>query len=318
MFTDGQPDPGEHAPGWLLQVQGVSKRFGTHQALEELSLAIARGEIVGLVGPNGSGKTTSLRILAGLLKADSGRGTVLGFDLLRQPAEVRRRVGYLSQRDSLYGALTVRENLSFRAEAFGLHNPAKIVAAAIDQFGLLPFAAQRADRLSAGWARTLQLVVALLHDPKVVMLDEPTGGLDMAARQAVWRHLTRLAGEGKALLLSTHDLLDASRCARIVLLSQGNVRANGRPSDLIRATEITVLAIVGTRALTLVDLLQSIPGVITSYPSSGSLRALVRPTAQQSVTALAEARDFSVERVDPTLEDAFLGLAQPDFRAITP
>jgi ABC-2 type transport system ATP-binding protein len=312
MFTDEQCEPGEHAPARLLEVQGVSKRFGARQALDELSLTIAPGEIVGLVGSNGSGKTTSLRILAGLLKADSGRGAVLGFDLLREPADIRLRVGYLSQRDSLYGSLTVRENLSFRAEAFGLGNAAKVVAAAIDQFGLHPFAAQRADRLSGGWARTLQLAVALLHEPKVVMLDEPTAGLDLVARQIVWRHLTRLAGEGKALLLSTHDLLDASRCSRLVLLSHGHVRANGRPSDLVCATEISVLAILGPRALTLVDLLQTIPGVITSYPSGACLRALVRPTAQPRVTALAEAHDFSVERADPTLEDAFLGLAHPE------
>jgi ABC-2 type transport system ATP-binding protein len=318
MFTDEQPEPGGQAPERLLEVQGVSKRFGARQALNELSLAIAPGEIVGLVGSNGSGKTTTLRILAGLLRADSGCGNVLGFDLLREPAEIRRQVGYLSQRDSLYGALTVRENLSFRAEAFGLRNAAKVVAAAIEQFGLHPFAAQRADRLSGGWARTLQLAVALLHEPRMVMLDEPTAGLDVAARQAVWRYLARLAGEGRALLLSTHDLLDASRCARIVLLSQGHVRASGRPSDLVCATEISVLAILGPRALTLVDLLQSIPGVITSYPSGASLRALVRPTAQRRVTALAETHDFSVERVDPTLEDAFLGLAQSEIKAMTP
>jgi ABC-2 type transport system ATP-binding protein len=315
MFIDEQAG---QAPERLLEVQGIAKHFGARHALNELSLEVSRGEIVGLVGANGSGKTTSLRILAGLLRADSGRGSVLGFDLLREAGEIRRRVGYLSQRDALYGSLSVRENLSFRAEAFGLAHRARVVEAAIEQFGLQPFATQRADRLSGGWARTLQLAIALLHEPNVVMLDEPTAGLDLAARQMVWRHLTRLAGEGRALLLSTHDLLDASRCSRLVLLSHGRVRANGRPSDLVCATEITVLAILGPRALTLVDLLQAIPGVITSYPSGASLRALVRPTAEQHVTTVAEAHDFSVERVHPTLEDAFLGLAQTDIAALTP
>jgi ABC-2 type transport system ATP-binding protein len=314
MFTDGQAGP----PGPLLEVRGICKRFGARRVLQDLSLAITPGEIVGLVGANGSGKTTSLRILAGLLQADTGQGSVLGLDLSREVAQIRRRVGYLSQRDSLYGTLTVRENLSFRAEAFGLPNPGRIVAAAIDQFALQPFELQRADRLSGGWARTLQLAVTLLHEPKLVMLDEPTAGLDLAARQVVWRHLTRLAGEGRALLLSTHDLLDASRCSRIVLLSQGRVRANGRPSDLVCATEITVLAIVGPRVLALVDLLQAIPGVITSYPSGASLRALLRPAAEEQVTTLAEARDFSVARVHPTLEDTFLGLAQPEIAAMAP
>jgi ABC-2 type transport system ATP-binding protein len=310
--------PPGNGTGSLLEVRGLSKHFGARQALAELSLSVGPGEIVGLVGSNGSGKTTSLRILAGLLKADTGHGAIVGFDLLRRSAEVRRHVGYLSQRDLLYGALTVRENLAFRAEAFGLGNPAKVVSAAIDRFGLQPFETQQAGRLSGGWARIVQLAVALLHEPRVVMLDEPTAGLDVAARQAVWRHLTRLAGEGRALLLSTHDLLDASRCSRIVLLSQGRVRANGRPADLVGATEVTVLAILGPRAFTLAEALQDIPGVITSYPSGASLRALVSPAGQRQVTALAQAYDFAVVRVDPTLEDAYLGLSQRQFTALTP
>jgi ABC-2 type transport system ATP-binding protein len=302
----------------LLEVHGLSKHFGARQALGELSLSVGSGEIVGLVGSNGSGKTTSLRILAGLLEADGGRGSLLGLDLLRQSAEVRRSVGYLAQRDSLYGLLTVQENLSFRADAFGLRTPARVVLAAIDRFGLQPFTTQRADRLSGGWARILQLAVALLHEPQVVILDEPTAGLDVAARQAVWRHLTRLAGEGRALLLSTHDLLDANRCSRIVLLSQGRIRAQGRPSDLVCASELTVLAILGRSALSLVDPLQRIPGVVTSYPSGASLRTLITPGAEQLVTELAEAHDFAVERVDPTLEDAVLGMSQQEFSSMTP
>jgi ABC-2 type transport system ATP-binding protein len=317
ISSDEQSKRGELPLERLLEVRGISKHFGARRALEEFSLAMNAGEIVGLVGSNGSGKTTALRALAGLLQADSGSGAVLGFNLFRDAAQIRRRVGYLSQRDSLYSTLTVRENLSLRAKAFGLRDPARIVSAAIEQFRLHPFAEQRADRLSGGWARTLQLAIALVHEPKVVMLDEPAAGLDLAARQVVWRHLTRLASEGRTLLMSTHDLLDASRCSRIVLLSKGRVRACGRPCDLVCATEFNVLAILGPRALTLVDLLQTIPGVITSYPSGASLRALVRPTAQQSVTTLAEAHDFSVERVHPTLEDAFLGLAQPEIEATT-
>ena len=318
MSIEGPSVSDAPAPGRLLAVRGIAKHYGARRALHELSLEVSPGEIVGLVGSNGSGKTTTLRILAGLLKADAGDGTVLGFELLREAAQIRRRVGFLSQRDALYGSLTVRENLSFRAEAFGLANRNTVVEAAIEQFGLHPFVSRRADQLSGGWARTLQLAIALLHEPKVVMLDEPTAGLDLATRQVVWRHLTRLAGEGRALLLSTHDLLDAGRCSRIVLLSQGRVRASGRPSDLVCATGVTVLTILGQRALMLADPLQAIPGVITSYPSGASLRALVRPAAEQHVTSLAAAHDFSVERVHPTLEDAFLDLAHPEIAAMAP
>jgi ABC-2 type transport system ATP-binding protein len=302
----------------LLAVRGLSKSFGARQALAELSLSVGPGEIVGLVGSNGSGKTTSLRILAGLMKPDAGAGQVLDFDLSSRSAEIRRRVGYLSQRDLLYKALTVRENLWFRADAFALGDPAKVVSAAVERFQLQPFENQPAGRLSGGWARIAQLAVTLLHEPRVVMLDEPTAGLDVAARQAVWRHLTRLAGEGRALLLSTHDILDASRCSSVVLLSQGRVRAHGRPSDLVLATQATVLAIPGARAFALVEALQGIPGVITSYPSGASLRVLVSPGAQQDVVAFVQARDLPVYRADPTLEDAYLGLSRREFQATMP
>jgi ABC-2 type transport system ATP-binding protein len=312
--VERQESPGARCPP-LLEVQGLSKHFGSRRALAGLSLSVRAGEIVGLVGSNGSGKTTSLRILAGLLKADSGRGAIAGIDL-DNSAELRVHVGYLSQRDSLYGTLTVQENLSFRAEAFGLHNPTELISAAIDRYELRPFATQPVEQLSGGWARILQLAVALLHEPQVVMLDEPTAGLDVIARQVVWRHLTRLAGEGRAILLSTHDLLDASRCSRVVLLSQGHVRANGRPEDLVCAAGTTVLAIIGARVLTFVESLQSIEGVITSYPSGSTVRALVTPGAQQQLTAFAEAHDLIVERVDPTLEDAFLELSQREFAVV--
>jgi ABC-2 type transport system ATP-binding protein len=301
--------------GRLIDVRGLRRCFGTREAVARLSLSVAPGEIVSLVGSNGSGKTTSLRILAGL-KPDAGEGSVVGFDLVRQAAEIRRHVGYMSQRNSLYGALSVRENLMFRAQAFGLPQPTEAVAATMERFRLQPFERQPAGRLSGGWARILQLAVALIHAPSVVILDEPTAGLDMAARQATWRHLTHLAGEGKALVLSTHDVLDAGRCTRIVLLSQGQVLASGAPSELMRSSGITVLALIAPRASSLVDLLLAIPGVIASYASGGTVRVIVRPGTEQQVISFAEARNLAVGGVEPTLEDTFLALAPHAFRAM--
>jgi ABC-2 type transport system ATP-binding protein len=290
-------------------VRSLAKRYGPHDALVGLSLSVDPGEIVGLVGSNGSGKTTSLRLLSGLLSPDAGEGAVLGYDIMRDSVKVRRLVGYLSQRSSLYGGLSVKENLYFRAEVFGVANAVAAVSALLDRFALRPFETLPAERLSGGWARQLQLAAALVHAPRLLLLDEPTAGLDAIARQAVWRQITRLANEGIAIVLSTHDLVDASRCARIVFLSQGLVQASGRPADLVCATRGTVLAISGSRVLGLVEQLHATPGVITSYPSGECLRVVIVPGEEARVVNSPELRDFVVERVSPTLEDAVLALS---------
>jgi ABC-2 type transport system ATP-binding protein len=297
------------SPDHLLEVRSLTKRYGPRDVLTGLSLSVDRGEIVGLVGSNGSGKTTSLRILSGLLRPDAGEGVVLGFNIVRESNQVRRRVGYLSQRYSLYAGLSVKENLSFRAEAFGVDNAARAVSAVIDRFALRPFETLPAERLSGGWARQLQLAAALVHAPKLLLLDEPTSGLDAVARQAVWRQITRLASEGTAIVLSTHDLVDAGRCSRIAFLSGGTIRTSGRPADLVCSMRGTVLAIAGSRVLSLVEHLHATVGVITSYPSGECLRVVIAPAAEARVMNSPQLRDFVVERVSPTLEDAVLALS---------
>ena len=309
MFMgEARPTPAR-SPERVLDVRSLAKRYGPRDALTGLSLSVEPGEIVGLVGSNGSGKTTSLRILSGLLRPDAGEGVVLGFDIMRESVQVRRLVGYLSQRYSLYAGLSVKENLFFRAEVFGVDDSVRAVSAVIDRFALRPFETLPAERLSGGWARQLQLAAALVHAPRLLLLDEPTAGLDAVARQAVWRQITRLASEGTAIVLSTHDLVDASRCARIAFLSEGVVRVSGRPADLVCATRGTVLGIFGSRVLGLVEQLHATPGVITSYPSGECLRVVIAPGEEARVVNSPELRDFVVERVSPTLEDAVLALS---------
>jgi ABC-2 type transport system ATP-binding protein len=214
----------------------------------------------------------------------------------------------------LYPNLSVKDNLHFRAEVFGLQSPTQAIAAVLDRLGLRPFADLPAAQLSGGWGRLLQLAAALVHDPQIVLLDEPTAGLDAVARQAVWRQITRLASEETALVLSTHDLLDAGRCSRIVFLSQGTERASGRPTDLVCATNGTVLAVLGPRVLGLVELLQAIPGVITTYLSGECLRVVVARGSESRVMSTPELRDFAIEPVPPTLEDAVLALSETEPR----
>ena len=207
----------------LIAVAGLGKRYGRHIALADLSLVLRAGEIVGLVGPNGSGKTTALRLLAGLLRPDEGGGVVLGFDLRRGAAEIRAQVGYMAQRLSLYAELSVIENLRFRAEVYGLADACAVAEATATAFDLTRHRSSRAGALSGGWARRLQLAAALVHAPRVVLLDEPTSGLDAAARDDLWRRIGALAAGGAGVVVSTHDSAETARCSRLAAFADGRV-----------------------------------------------------------------------------------------------
>ena len=222
MYTDeavGKSGPASRVSGEsLVAVTDVTKRYPRRTAVHKLSLRLRGGEIFGLVGSNGSGKTTTLRILAGILKPDEGHGQVLGFDLVNEAAQIRERAGYMSQALSLYADLSVFENLRFRAQIYGLSSPRAAAEAAIINFELAEFARIAAGRLSGGWARRLQLAAVLIHSPRLVFLDEPTAGLDAVARHDVWRRIGSLAAAGAGVIVSTHDLAEAERCSYAVLL----------------------------------------------------------------------------------------------------
>lgn len=216
-----------------MTVNGLRKSFSGRTAVEGLSLALHPGEIVGLVGANGGGKTTSLRMLAGLLIPDAGTGTVLGRDLRANPSALRQEIGYLAQGFSLHADLTVAENLRFRADLYGVSPPRSAVARALERFGLSSLADRPVKQLSGGWSRRAQVAAAVVHDPRLVLLDEPTSGLDPAAQRQMWRHISAMAEAGAGILVATHDLREAERCARVAFLVDGTMRAYGSPRDLI-------------------------------------------------------------------------------------
>jgi len=226
--SDGRTKAGDN----LIAVHGVTKLYGLRVAIEDLELTICAGEVFGLVGANGGGKTTTLRMLAGILKPDRGRGQVLGFDLRCEAKEIRRHIGYMSQRLSLYADLSVFENLRFRAEVYGLEKSRTTAETAIREFELDRYARSPAGQLSGGWARRLQLAAALIHAPRLILLDEPTAGLDPISRRDVWRRIERLAARGAGVILSTHDLAEAERCSRVALLSEGRIAAIGTPDEI--------------------------------------------------------------------------------------
>jgi ABC-2 type transport system ATP-binding protein len=296
-------------PAPLALLESISKRYGRKSVLTGLTLALGPGDICGFVGANGGGKTTALRIVAGILRADEGRGTVFGFDLLRDAAEIRARVGYMSQRLSLYAELSVLENLRFRAQVYGLTNARAVAEAAIEEFDLAPWARSPAGSLSGGWARRLQLAGSLLHAPRLALLDEPTNGLDSAARHYVWRRIERLAAQGVGIILCTHDLVEAERCAHTVLFADGQIVAAGTPDEIARTSSAAAFLLAGIGGRHLGNEVGAVSGVLGSYPQGDDLRVIADPRGEEHIRRFARSRGASVTRVAARLED--MVLAQP-------
>jgi ABC-2 type transport system ATP-binding protein len=295
----------------VVAVTGLTRRFGARTAVADLSLSVAAGQVAGLIGANGGGKTTSLRMLAGLLKPDAGVGRVLGHDLALADRRIRHDVGYMAQRLALYPSLSVLDNLRFRAEVYGVANAVQTARGVVADFGLAPYASLPAERLSGGWARLVQLAAALMHSPRLVLLDEPTAGLDPAARQAVWQRIASLAGAGVAVVIATHDLAEAERCSHVSVLAEGRVRAQGAPRAIAANSPARVHALAGMAAIALADRIGALPDVVAAYPAAGDLRVVTTGAAHDAVAVVARAAGCEIHASEPTLEDATLVLAHP-------
>lgn len=313
MFTDKAGDAHDSTAAFndetLVAVREVAKRYQHRIAIENLELTVCAGEVFGLVGANGGGKTTTLRILAGILQPDQGRGQVLGFDLIQRAGEIRKHIGYMSQRLSLYADLTVLENLRFRAEIYGLHKSRGAAERIIHLLGLEQYARSRAGELSGGWARKLQLAAALIHTPRLIFLDEPTAGLDAVSRHDVWRRIGRLAADGAGVIVSSHDLAEAERCSRAALLSEGRVVASGTPEQIAQSAPAAAFLLAGTEARMLQQTLEGTAGVIASYPQGESLRIVAMPEVTEILAQTARINSLSLSRVAMRLEDAVLAFS---------
>jgi ABC-2 type transport system ATP-binding protein len=227
-----------------LAVQGLSKSYRGHQVVQDFTLTAIRGEILGLIGGNGAGKTTSLRMIAGLLAPDGGTGTILGLDVIRDRQALKASVGFMSQSHALYADLTLRENLLARARLFGLKDAEAKVDHRIEQDGLVGYASYPVGTLSGGWLRRAQFATCLIHDSNLLILDEPTAGLDLAARDDLWRKITDLARQGRSVIVSTHDLLEIAACDRIALMQAGRIVRMGAPQAIAGSDKITDLRAV--------------------------------------------------------------------------
>lgn len=293
-----------------IDVRGLAKSFDGHRVVHDLTLKVTRGEIFGFLGPNGSGKTTSIRMLCGLLIPDAGEGRCLEYDVIRETAQIKREVGYMTQRFSLYEDLSVQENLDFVARIYGVPNRLQVVNAALDRLGLADRRAQLAGTLSGGWKQRLALAATTLHNPKLLLLDEPTAGVDPKARRDFWLAIHQLAADGITVLVSTHYMDEAERCHRLAYLSFGQILTQGTPTEVAAGSGLTTWIVVGDALMHLAETLQALPGVAQVVPFGGALH-VSGSEAQALETALApyKARaDLTWTRAEPSLEDVFIQL----------
>jgi ABC-2 type transport system ATP-binding protein len=301
------------APEIAIDVEGLTKSFGNRTVVRNLSMRVKRGEIYGFLGPNGSGKTTTIRMLCGLLTPDEGRGTCLGYDIRTQADEIKRHVGYMTQRFSLYQDLSVRENLEFVARLYGVVDPVGSARAMIQRLGLQGREEQLAGELSGGWKQRLALGACTLPNPQLLLLDEPTAGVDPKARREFWNEIHALAAHGLTVLVSTHYMDEAERCHEIAYIAYGVLLAHGTVDEVIARSHLvtyTVAAANGESLAQLAEELNQRPGVDMVAPFGTSLHVSGRDeTALEAAIASYRNRPgLTWARSEASLEDVFIDL----------
>ncbi|HRH19849.1 MAG TPA: ABC transporter ATP-binding protein [Brevundimonas sp.] len=293
----------------VIDVRDLNKSFGTLHAVKDFSITVERGRICGFLGPNGAGKTTTLRMLCGLLKPDSGSGEVLGLDVMRQADLIKRRVGYMTQRFSLYEDLSVEENLMFAARVRELDRRPQRVTEAIERLGLTARRKQLAGTLSGGWKQRVALAVATLHTPDLLLLDEPTAGVDPEARRTFWDEIHALAGEGMTVLVSTHYMDEAERCHEIAYIAGGRTLARGTSQEVIAASGLITFAATGPGADRLAVKLRDAPGVAMAAAFGTTLHVSGRDrSALEAAIQPYRGQGLDWYETEPSLEDVFIQL----------
>ena len=245
---------------FAIDVHGLTKSFGKLKVVNNVAIQMPRGQVWGFLGPNGSGKTTTIRMLCGLLKPDAGEGTCLGYDILKQSREIKLEVGYMTQKFSYWEDLSIRENLEFVANLYELKDKKQVVDKTLETLGLTSRQKQLAGTLSGGWKQRLALAACTLHNPKMLMLDEPTAGVDPQARRDFWDQIHRLSAEGLTVLVSTHYMDEAERCDEIVYIAYGNLMAQGRVEDIIDKSGLFTFVAEGAGVRDLMERLRGRPG----------------------------------------------------------
>ncbi|NLD61001.1 ABC transporter ATP-binding protein [Candidatus Sumerlaeota bacterium] len=295
-------------PTYAIEVSNLSKRFGNNTVVDNVNLRVPQGKIYGFLGPNGSGKTTTIRLLCGLLTPDGGTGTCLGYDIRKESNKIKQQVGYMTQRFSYWEDLTVRENLMFVANVFGLAQPCDSVEAMLRRFGLLSRSEQLAGTLSGGWKQRLSLAACILHSPKLLLLDEPTAGVDPQARRDFWDEIHQLARDGLTVLVSTHYMDEAERCHAIIYLYYGHIIAEGSVSEVIANSGLQTWSATGADVIGVMNELKSSPAVATVAPFGNVVHVsgVDGQALEQVIESYRERRGIQWSRTSPSLEDVFI------------
>jgi ABC-2 type transport system ATP-binding protein len=294
--------------GYAIDISGLNKSFGDKHAVNDVSIQVEQGEIFGFLGPNGSGKTTTIRLMCGLLVPDSGSGTCLGYDILRDSEQIKRHVGYMTQKFSYWEDLTIRENLDFVARMYEMPNRPEVVERALEGLGLTKQADQLAGSLSGGWKQRLALASCMLPNPKLLLLDEPTAGVDPGARRDFWEELFRLSAQGISILVTTHYMDEAERCHKLAYIAEGRLLTQGTPSEIISSQGLSTWAIYGENLADLSGKLQNQPGVEqtvlfgTMIHVSGKNGEMLESTLRTVTSGTA----FRMEKMATGLEDCFI------------
>jgi len=305
--------PGMASSDIAIDVRGLTKRFGRKVAVDHVDIQVPQGQVWGFLGPNGSGKTTTIRMLCGLLRPDDGKGTCLGYDVVREPDRIKREVGYMTQRFSYWEDLTIRENLEFVARLYDVREPAARVDQALVQLGLAERQAQLAGELSGGWKQRLALAACMLHDPRLLLLDEPTAGVDPQARREFWEEIHRLSQTGLTVLVSTHYMDEAERCDRIVYISAGKIIARGTVHEVIRQSGLATFVVTGPDVRRFLPQLDGKPGVdhVAFFGAALHVSGHDRDKLDAALAPLRREPELSIVSAEPSLEDVFIDLQRP-------
>jgi ABC-2 type transport system ATP-binding protein len=293
---------------YAIDVRGLNKHFGDKHVVNDVSMRVRRGEIFGFLGPNGSGKTTTIRMMCGLLKPDSGSGTCLGYDIRKESAAIKRNVGYMTQRFSFWDDLTIAENLDFVARMYAVPRRHQVVQQTIADLGLTTRSRQLAGELSGGWKQRMALAACMLHNPMLLLLDEPTAGVDPKARRDFWDELQGLAARGISVLVSTHYMDEASRCHKLAYIAYGRLLSQGTAAEVIAGQNLSTWAIFGDGLIPLQDRLRSQPGVDQTVIFGDGLHVSGTNASalEQTVRSTIAGKPLRAEKIETSLEDVFI------------